>query len=224
MLAMGNLYYYGARGLPRDQPLAFDYFNRAAALGSFEGTVAVANMYLKGEGGPARNLSHAVVLYRQALEADENNVEALNGLGYAYYHGSGDSNCTANSTNSSSDCGSSVVVANKTKALEYFERAAKTDRSSSALFNVGQMYYDGVGTPINRTLSIYYWDRAVSLFGNFGSIYMLGQVYLYGDEDPDGNTSSGYSGTKRDCHQVINTLLSICLLLMIMIMTMTLDL
>jgi len=37
MVAMGGLYYYGARGLPRDQARALDYFQQAANLGSIEG-------------------------------------------------------------------------------------------------------------------------------------------------------------------------------------------
>ena len=37
MIAMGGLYYYGARGLPRDQPQALRYFQQAALLGSPEG-------------------------------------------------------------------------------------------------------------------------------------------------------------------------------------------
>jgi TPR repeat protein len=37
MVAMGDLYYYGAHGLPRNQPLALDYFQRAAQHGSLPG-------------------------------------------------------------------------------------------------------------------------------------------------------------------------------------------
>ncbi len=40
-MAMGTLYYYGARGLPRDQPRALGYFERAADLGAPEGCVPV---------------------------------------------------------------------------------------------------------------------------------------------------------------------------------------
>ena len=51
--------------------------------------VAAANMFLKGEGGiERRNITRAEELYRQALEAEPDNVDALNGLGFAYYHGS----------------------------------------------------------------------------------------------------------------------------------------
>lgn len=37
MMAMGDLYYYGARGLPRDQVAALRYFEQAADLGSDDG-------------------------------------------------------------------------------------------------------------------------------------------------------------------------------------------
>ena len=44
MVAMGDLYYYGARGMPRDQAQAYDYFQRAANTGHTGGQVAAANL------------------------------------------------------------------------------------------------------------------------------------------------------------------------------------
>ncbi len=44
---------------------AFSYFSRAAELGSPEGLIAAGNMYLKGEGGVARNVTKAAELYEQ---------------------------------------------------------------------------------------------------------------------------------------------------------------
>jgi len=37
MVATGDLYYFGARGLPRDQPQALKYYNQAAAHGNLQG-------------------------------------------------------------------------------------------------------------------------------------------------------------------------------------------
>ena len=50
MVAMGDLYYYGARGVARDQGRAFEWFRAAAREGHATGQVACANLLLKGEG------------------------------------------------------------------------------------------------------------------------------------------------------------------------------
>jgi TPR repeat protein len=84
MLAMGDLYYYGARGMPRDQAQARRYFLDAARLGSAEGMCGVAGMVVKGEGG-GKNISEAVQWYETAARAKH--PRALNGLGYLYFHG-----------------------------------------------------------------------------------------------------------------------------------------
>jgi len=66
MLAMGDLYYYGARGLPRDQSMALRYFEQAAdSHGDPTGMCAAAGMYLKGEGAE-KNVSRAISLYENA--------------------------------------------------------------------------------------------------------------------------------------------------------------
>ena len=93
MTATGDLYYYGARGLPRDQTQALSYFQQAAALGSVEGLCGAANMYLKGEGtNPPgfKNATHAIELYEEALAGSTGSIRALNGLGYIYFYGLGD--------------------------------------------------------------------------------------------------------------------------------------
>ena len=84
ILAMGDLYYYGARGMPRDQTLARQYFSDAASRGSLEGICGLAGMFLKGEGGET-NLTRAIELYESA--ATQGSIRALNGLGYLYFFG-----------------------------------------------------------------------------------------------------------------------------------------
>jgi TPR repeat protein len=49
-LAMADLYYYGARGVPRDQQRAMQYYLRTADKGDLTGMCGAANMYLRGEG------------------------------------------------------------------------------------------------------------------------------------------------------------------------------
>ncbi len=84
MLAMGDLYYYGARGLPRDHSQALQYYQQAANTGDASGICGVANMHLKGE-GTEKNISHAIGLYEVA--ASNGSIRAYNGLGYIYFYG-----------------------------------------------------------------------------------------------------------------------------------------
>ncbi len=84
MLATGDLYYFGARGLPRDQVRALSYYENAARTGDATGLCAAAAMYLKGEGTP-KNVSKAITMYEEA--AAKGSVKALNGLGFVYFYG-----------------------------------------------------------------------------------------------------------------------------------------
>ena len=47
MIATADLYYYGARGLPRDQPRALQYYSQAASAGDPLGMCGAAAMHLK---------------------------------------------------------------------------------------------------------------------------------------------------------------------------------
>lgn len=87
ILAMGDLYYYGARGLARDQVLALQYYSQAHDLGNTVGSCGAAAMYLKGEGTKdnAKNVTMAIQLFESA--AASGSVHALNGLGYIYFFG-----------------------------------------------------------------------------------------------------------------------------------------
>ena len=65
MMGLGSLYYYGARGMARDQARAFRWFERAALLGDPAGQAAAADLLMKGEGGalvPGRCRSGARVV------------------------------------------------------------------------------------------------------------------------------------------------------------------
>jgi SEL1 protein len=85
MVALGDLYYFGARGLPRDQPQALAYYTRAADRGNTQAMCCAAAMHLKGEGGADVNLTRSIELYEQAVAIGS--AKALNGLGYLYFYG-----------------------------------------------------------------------------------------------------------------------------------------
>ncbi|KAF0744070.1 hypothetical protein Ae201684_001333 [Aphanomyces euteiches] len=157
MVAMGDLYYWGARGCPRDHVQAFQYFERAARLESSVAMSAAAGMLLKGEGVTQDNET-AIQWYERA--AKHNDVRALNGLGYIHFYGT--ANCTQN----------------QTKGLEYFERAAAQRTDGDSIFNTGYCHYLGLGTDQNVSKALVYFEDAAKSFGHFDSIFELGKAAM----------------------------------------------
>jgi SEL1 protein len=156
MLSMGDLYYYGARGLPRDQGMALDYFNQAAAHGDTSGMCGAASMYLKGEGTPA-NVSRAIELFENATR--NGSVRAYNGLGYLYFFGS-------------------QVPKNETKAYEYFRIAASYENDGDALFNTGFCLENGMGVEKSLEKAISYYSMAAKKTGHFDSIKAMSIFHM----------------------------------------------
>jgi TPR repeat protein len=158
MLAMGDLYYYGARGLPQDHGQALQYYNQAASYGDASGMCGAANMYLKGEGmSTGSNVTRAIELYEQATKLDS--IRAFNGLGYLYFYGQ-------------------QVEQNETKAFEYFLHAASYENDGDSMFNVAFCLERGLGTPINLLKAVYYYNIAARKLGHFGSVQTMGFMYL----------------------------------------------
>lgn len=155
----GSAYYYGVRGLPRDQGRARELFGQAAAAGSPEGQAAFADMLIKGEGGPA-NATAAVGLYE--LAAEHELVRALNGLGYAYFLGRG-------------------TAANVTRARELFDRAASLGREPDSMFNAAILHLEGRGGPANLTRAHELFEAAADVFNHFGAKQQLGSMALRGE-------------------------------------------
>lgn len=159
ILAMGDLYYYGARGLPRDQPMALQYFNQAANLGDPQGMCGAAAMYLKGEGTPT-NVTKAVELYEKAAERNAS-IRAYNGLGYLYFFGS-------------------QVPKNETKAFEYFQLAAQYGTDGDSLFNSGYCLENGIGVEKSLNRAIEHYTVAAKRTGHFDSIKTLAIFHMEG--------------------------------------------
>ncbi|ETN02359.1 hypothetical protein PPTG_16578 [Phytophthora nicotianae INRA-310] len=159
MAAMGDLYYWGAHGVPRDHTQAYNYFNRAAQAGNVNAQSAVAGMLLKGEGTAQDNVT-AIKWYEQASE--KNHTRALNGLGFIHFHGSGG------------------VPENKTLALEYFERAALNKEDGDSIFNAGYCHAKGLGTSVNVSRAMEFYDMAAREFGHFDAIFEMGKILMLG--------------------------------------------
>ena len=165
MVAMGDLYYYGAHGLPRDQAQALSWFQRAAAAPHHaeSAQVACGNMYLKGE-GTEKNRTKAMAWYTKAAD-QHNSTRALNGLAYLYFHGDPESG----------------LAENKTRAYELFSRAAGVaNTNGDSLFNAGHCLWEGLGVARDRAKAVSLFTRAAEEFGHFGSIHKLGAAHLSG--------------------------------------------
>ncbi|DAZ96302.1 TPA: hypothetical protein N0F65_008335 [Lagenidium giganteum] len=162
MAAMGDLYYWGARGMPRDHVQAASYFRRAAEAGHTPAQSALAGMLLKGEGGKQDNAS-AVMWYEKA--AAKNATRALNGLGFIYFHGSGGQ------------------AQNQTRALALFERAAANEEDGDSIFNAGYCHAFGLGTRANVSRAMEFYTTAARKFGHFDAIYEMGKIWYTGVED-----------------------------------------
>lgn len=159
MTDMGDLYYWGAHGVSRDHTQAYNYFNRAAQAGNVNAQSAVASMLLKGEGAARDDLT-AIKWYEKASE--KNHTRALNGLGYIHFHGTGG------------------VEANKTLALEYFERAARNAEDGDSIFNAGYCYAMGLGTNANLSRAMEFYEVAARKFGHFDAIFEMGRMWTLG--------------------------------------------
>lgn len=159
MTDMGDLYYWGTHGVSRDHTQAYNYFNRAAQAGNVNAQSAVASMLLKGEGAARDDLT-AIKWYEKASE--KNHTRALNGLGYIHFHGTGG------------------VEANKTLALEYFERAARNAEDGDSIFNAGYCYAMGLGTNANLSRAMEFYEVAARKFGHFDAIFEMGRMWTLG--------------------------------------------
>jgi SEL1 protein len=158
ILGLADLYYWGGRGMDRDQVEARRLFIEAAELGDDTGRVAAAGMFLKGEGGPA-NHTLAVEYYQAA--AANGHVRALNGLGYEYFFGTG-------------------LEMNRTKAYEYFVEAARQMQDGDSVYNVGHCLTTGQGVERNDALALEYFMVGYHNFNHFDSAYDAGRLIAEG--------------------------------------------
>mmetsp|Transcript_15044 Transcript_15044/g.33813 ORF Transcript_15044/g.33813 Transcript_15044/m.33813 type:complete len:295 (+) Transcript_15044:524-1408(+) len=170
VLAMGELHYQGARGVPQDRATALRYYEQAAALGNQHGLSAAADMHLKGE-GCAANVTRAVEMYETSAEMG--NIRALNGLGYLYFYGQS-------------------VPQNSTKAFQYFLMAASYESDADSLFNAAHCLQNGLGTVRDESRAVALYSVAANKFGNFQSVQVLGDMYLEGRGVPRSVPSAMY--------------------------------
>lgn len=158
MVATGDLYYYGARGLPRDQGEALRLYQLAAAAHDPMGLCGAAAMFLKGE-GTEKNVSRAVELYNEA--AALGSVKALNGLGYIYFYGD-------------------ALPKNETRAFSYFISASEYGQDGDSFTNAAFCLSQGIGVEKDLSRAAQLYDTAARRFGAFAAINALGTIHLEG--------------------------------------------
>jgi len=117
---MGQLLYWGQKGVQRNLEAAFKYYEEAAATGDDRALYDYGLVLLRGHGTEQNdeNDARGVEALERAVEQD--NPQAMNTLGWYY----------------------SVKDVNFTKATEYYERADELG-SIDATYNLGHLYHKG---------------------------------------------------------------------------------
>lgn len=200
---IGDLYYYGARGMPRDHAASFEHYQRAAAGGDAASMAKIGSMAMKGE-GTAENLTAAAESFNRSAAAGD--PKGHNGLAYMYYYGRG---LQQNYTEALASFDRAASFGNAVRKLancrswrclvkilmmfcvraEFAESAGPT-RVQDGMYNAGLMNKEGRGVHApNVTAAVSYFQRAAQ-HGHFDAIFMLGQIHLLG-QLTDGRVDCG---------------------------------
>jgi TPR repeat protein len=166
--ATGDLFSWGSRGINRDLAQAYRYYNLGSELGDLNSKVSLAQMLLKGE-GVERNALKALILFEDVVSKSNQTsitVRALNGLGFAHFHGIDKGDNTTG------------LIQNQSLALTYFQKSSALG-DGDATFNLGMCHSFGFGTQKNESAALEAYSRGVNL-GHFDCILALGRSYAQG--------------------------------------------
>ena len=159
-LTMGQLHYYGHRGLPHSPQLAAKYFTQAAAAGDSNAMTNLGQMHLNGlidtEGEHDGNVT-ALQLFQAA--AEQGNPHAQTSLGMLYLTGG-------------------VVPVNYTLAYHYFFQANKRGHPE-AQFRLGVMHFTGLGVEAHMGQAYLYFT-ASAFQGHVRSLFNVAQMETHG--------------------------------------------
>ena len=159
-VVVGQLYYFGARGVRQDYAQAFNYFNRAAAQGEAMAMVNLGQMYASGL-GVEQNNDTAYKYFKEA--ADKGSMTAQNGLGFMYLNGMG-------------------VPKDPKVAFTYFKKSADAG-NADAQYNLATLYYAGKGTKEDPSAALQFFTLA-SQQGHTRAMYNLAQMHFHGVATP----------------------------------------
>jgi len=156
LVALGQINFYGARGVERDHRQAFHFFQKAAANGEPVAQTSLGHMLVKGL-SVERDFDAAFRNFSAAAEAGS--AGGMNGLGYMYLYGLG-------------------VEQDREKAQRYFNDAADHGLAE-ANYNLGALYLTGVGVRRrNYPTALHHFQLAVQK-GHIQAMHKLAQMNLH---------------------------------------------
>lgn len=115
--------YSGVKGIPEDLKESFEWYNKAAKLGSADAQYNLGKCYENGK-GTRKNTRKALEWYMKAAEQDD--VLAMNDIGIYYANGT-------------------YVEQDEAKAFGWFSKAAAYEDYAPALYNLASCYENGFG-------------------------------------------------------------------------------
>lgn len=161
LVALGQIYFYGARGVERDHQVAAKFFQRAAATGEPLAQTSLAHMLVKGM-AVKQDLRAAFGNFSAAAEAGS--AAGMNGLGFMYLYGL-------------------HVEQDRERAQKFFNDAAEMG-NAEAYYNLGALYVSGVGVRRrNYPTALNYFQMAVQK-GHTLAMHKLAQMNLHGIGTP----------------------------------------
>lgn len=136
---VGNDYYNGLNGTPKDYKQAASWYTKSAELGNSFGQNLLGVMYQFGQ-GVEKNLPQAVTWFEAS--ARQGNAEGQKNLGAMYYFGTG-------------------VQKDYPTAMKWFLASAEQGNAESRA-NLGIMYEEGLGVAVNDKEAMKWYLRAAN--------------------------------------------------------------
>ena len=159
-----------------------------AVLGNAEAEAALADMYVRGEGG-ARDLTEAARWFRRA--AEQGNAAAQYNLATMYANGEG-------------------VPRDAAQAARWYQKAAEQGDDDAAN-ELGRMYWTGDGVPRDPAVAAT-WTQKAAEQGNKVAQFRLGIMYMGGEGVPEDRVQAhkwlelGASSGDGEAHAVLASL------------------
>ncbi|KAJ3228961.1 hypothetical protein HDU78_009347 [Chytriomyces hyalinus] len=156
-----GLMYLNGDVVPRDYFKAADFLQQGVDLGNIDCISSLGRQYLKGR-GVTKNAPRALELFEKAIGLGHSKAEFYLGCVYAK--------------------GYDGVPKDYSKAIEYYERAAKAG-VPGAIRNLGHCYEHGNGVPQNYEISLQHLTRAANS-GDACALFYIGRKYQHGEGVP----------------------------------------
>ncbi len=200
MRNIGNLYYDGSHGVPKDLGNAFLWYKKAAEAGDRESMYIVGNCFEEGE-GTLVNISEALKWYKKSAEAGY--VRAMAALGdcyyfgfpglsknpplaYSWYHRAEEASCIEDAFRQLLD----ISLDGNAKNINHIDlqplRLSASNGNSESMLRLGWSSYYGVPSTENRN-EAYQWFRKAALAGDSFGMFLVGACFEKGEGTPQNN-------------------------------------